>query len=61
MNKERGLIEKRHGGVTYTHIEMYHNEGDAEEKAKELQTRGHLTWIEKGGSEEYYPYHLYYK
>jgi hypothetical protein len=58
--RERGRVEKEHNGVMYTHLMMYHNESDAEEEAKELRADGKLTWIEKGGSQEYYPWHLYH-
>ena len=61
MARERGRCEVEHNGITYTHIQMYHNESDAKEEARNLQTSGHQTWIEKGASNEYYPYHLYWK
>jgi hypothetical protein len=57
--RERGRVEKEHNGVIYTHVTMYHNESDAEEEAKRLHENGKMTWIEKGGSDEYYPYHVY--
>jgi hypothetical protein len=61
MSGERGRVDRGHNGRTYTHVEMYHHESDAIEKSKELQTKGYSTWIEKGGSSEYYPYRLYCK
>ncbi len=55
----RNPVKIKHNGIDYVMEGMFHTESAAEEAAKDLQIDGYTTWIEKGSTSEYYPYHLF--